>query len=105
MSRYFVADDGAGESTIWEEVDGKDPAVLVRRAELPGPHADLLWSVLVGVLTADDDTVERLAHLLWARIAYGAADDQIATEHWKVTRGWYEDHVRTALAALAQGGR
>ncbi|HEU4543310.1 MAG TPA: hypothetical protein VFR23_19425 [Jiangellaceae bacterium] len=91
MTRYFTAPDGADEPTIWERADG-DPVVVVRRAELPGPHADLLWSVLVGVLCADEETVDRLA--------------QITCPYWPPDglgcdpcRG----KTRTVLAALQEG--
>lgn len=70
MITFFTDFDGADEPTIFEATDG-DPAVVVRRAELPGPRADLLWRVLTGVLCADDEeTVERVARAMCERPAF-----------------------------------
>lgn len=96
MSDYFTAPDAVDEPTIWERTDG-DPAVVVRRAELPGPHADLLWRVLTGVIATDNETVERVA-TVFHRVVWGK---DLASED-PVERGVLLADVRFVLKALLE---
>lgn len=66
MTAYFVAPDGNGDPTIWQR-DGAEQQHgigFIAKYEL-GEHQDVLWPVLVGVLTEDAETVERLARAIY----------------------------------------
>lgn len=65
MSTYFVAPDGYSDETLWAGAGPDDSTCspVVARHEL---GYDLLWDVLVGVLTEDADTLERMAEAIHA---------------------------------------
>lgn len=100
--RFIVAPDSHDQPTIFELVD-RDGATLdrvsvIRLDELPTGHQALLWSVLVGVLTADADTVERVARAMWDR---GTSKVPTWDEMREQTRKHFRDDARAGLAALA----
>lgn len=100
MTEYWIDKDGNGDETLWRD-DGRifepvNAESVIRRSDL-SDAADLLWPILTGVLTEDDDTVETVAR------AIREADTDI-THHvvWLDEREerYYSGLSRAALRAL-----
>lgn len=96
-ARYFVDMDGYGDACLWRGDGPSDSACVsvIGRNELR-PDQDFLWPLLVGVLTGDDETVERLAVAVSAHERGDGAWQRLTPE----MRVEYRQSVRAALRAL-----